>query len=601
MIWGRKWAVYFATALTLIGSNLNAQALRWQSFEYKNYPWLDSSMNVFQAHDKAVLRPLFLKLNHSNKKRVNILHIGDSHVQADIFTNETRMLLGNTFGYAGRGIVFPYTTAKTHTAADYQCFHTGKWLYAKNVEKSPELNLGVSGVTSKTYDVRSQFKLQFREGSIQKDFTRLKILCKRSPESFDIKITTPGETQLVSVYETEKDTASDEIIVNLNAGYPWYRFEFVQSDSSQQEFEIYGISIESPKNSGVLYTSVGINGAGHYSIMREDKLPQHLGILKPDAIILDVGANDFYNKGMDKEKFRENLVSIINLFKEFAPNAVIILSNSQDIHRGGYSLAACSIFSYMIADVAASERVAFYDWYRVAGGNRSMKIWKSLSLANKDGVHLTRNGYELKGTLIYQAFRNTHKILIEKPDTARGIIIPCFDTLILGDAGTVTTTTIPVQLNPLNPGTEINKSDSTYNPDDNSPGQPVDGIEYQKVWKTHTVRRGETAWSIAQRYNVSVLDLKKWNRLPSYSLKAGRKLKILVVIKKENIKPVAPKNNGAPKKNNTNRSKAVYHSVRSGETLYSISRRYGTSVADIKKLNGLRKDNLRIGQRLRIK
>ncbi len=587
------------TLLALSSSLVFGQAVRWQSFEYKNYPWLDSTMNVFQAHDKAILRPLFIKLNHSNKKRVNILHIGDSHVQADIFTNETRMLLGNTFGYSGRGIVFPYTTAKTHTAADYQCFHTGKWLYAKNVERSPELHLGVSGVTSKTYDVRSQFTLKFREGSIQKDFTRLRILCKRSAQSFDIKIVTPTETKIIDVFESDIDTATDELVVNLNSGHPWYRFEFLNTDTAQQEFEIYGISIESPKNNGVLYTSVGINGAGHYSIMREDKLPQQLGILKPDAIILDVGANDFYNKGMDKEKFRENLISIINLFKEFAPNAVIILSNSQDIHRGGYSLAACSVFSYMIADVAQSEKVAFYDWYRVAGGNRSMKIWKSLSLANKDGVHLTRDGYELKGTLIYQAFRNTHSKLIETPDTARGIIIPCFDTLNLTDAGTITSTTNPVQLNPLNSSTEINKSDSTYNPDDNAPGQPVDGIEYQKVWKTHTVRRGETAWSIAQRYNVSVLDLKRWNRLPSYSLKAGRKLKILTVIKKEKVTPATVKT--SPKKNTAVRPKTVYHSVRSGETLYSISRRYGVSVSEIKRNNGLRSDNLRIGQRLRIR
>ncbi len=587
-----KWGYTFFCTLFLLNIELSGQAVRWQNFNYKEYPWIDSTTNVFQAHDKSLLRPLFLKLHHSEKKRVNILHIGDSHVQADIFTNETRMLLGNTFGYSGRGIVFPYTTAKTHTAADYQCFHTGKWLYAKNVEKSPELSLGVSGVTSKTFDVRAQFKLQFKEGSIQKEFTKMKILCRRSPESFDIKIITPGETQVVNVYESEKDTLTDEITINFNSGYPWYRFEFINADSNQQEFEIYGISIESPKNNGVLYSSVGINGAGHYSIMREDRLPQHLGILKPDAIILDVGANDFYNKGMDREKFRENLVSIINLFKEFAPGAVIILSNSQDIHRGGYSLGACSVFSYLISEVAASERVAFYDWYRVAGGIRSMRTWKSMNLANRDGVHLTRDGYELKGELIYQAFRNTHRILIEKPDTSRGIIIPCFDTLNLGDGNVISPN--PIQLNPVNPLVGIQKADS-INSEDSSPGQHVEGVEYQKVWKTHIVKRGETAWSIAQQYDVSVLDLKKWNRLPSYSLKTGRKLKILTVVKKENYQPVTPKKQKAP------RPKVVYHTVHSGETLYGIARRYGTSVAEIKRINGLRSDNLRIGQRLRIK
>ncbi|MGB0243371.1 MAG: peptidoglycan-binding protein, partial [Bacteroidia bacterium] len=86
------------------------------------------------------------KLKSTNKERVHILHIGDSHVQADIFTHEARTLLGGSFGHAGRGMVFPYTTARTHTAADYRCYHTGKWYYARNVERRPDLPLGVTGV-----------------------------------------------------------------------------------------------------------------------------------------------------------------------------------------------------------------------------------------------------------------------------------------------------------------------------------------------------------------------------------------------------------------------------------------------------------------------
>jgi len=44
-------------------------------------------------------------------------------------------------------------------------------------------------------------------------------------------------------------------------------------------------------------------------------LPQHLKILNPDAIILDVGANDFYQRGMDIPTFKDNLISIIDLLK----------------------------------------------------------------------------------------------------------------------------------------------------------------------------------------------------------------------------------------------------------------------------------------------
>jgi LysM repeat protein len=561
--------------LSIHASNLRSQALFWHNFEYQKYPWIDSNMNIFQSHDKQILRPFFNKLNGSNKKRVNILHIGDSHVQADIFTNETRTLLGSTFGNAGRGMVFPYTTARTHTAADYRCFHTGRWLYARNVERSPELPIGVTGITSKTYDSTAQFKLSFREKAIQPEFTRLKIFCHRSSNSFDLKITAGGKTVIADVYTSENDTTTDLLIVNMPTGADDYLFEFVRRDSAQHYFEIYGISIESPSDRGVLYTSVGINGAGHYSIMRENKLPDHLKILNPDAIILDVGANDFYQKGIEQERFKDNLISIIEMFKEYAPGAVIILSNSQDIHRGGYSIKACSIFSYLIAEVAKSEKVAFYDWYRVAGGQQSMRIWKSVRLANKDGVHLNRDGYELKGSLIYHAFKNTDRRLKLKKDTSDAIIIPCVDTLYV---------------DPVQPDTSLKQK--------------------ELQWIEHTVKKGETAWAIAQRYNISVIQLKDWNRLKGYALNEGQTLRIFTVVEKSldkgqstvtNKPTYNPGNSGNSGKPGYKKPKTVYYKVRSGDTLYGIARRHGLSVAELKRMNGMRSDFIKPGKTLKVK
>ena len=45
----------------------------------------------------------------------------------------------------------------------------------------------------------------------------------------------------------------------------------------------------------------------------------------------------------------------------------------------------------------------------------------------------------------------------------------------------------------------------------------------------------------------------------------------------------------------------IYHTVKKGETLSSVARKYGITVASLKKLNGIKKDQIRVGQRLRIK
>ncbi len=54
-------------------------------------------------------------------------------------------------------------------------------------------------------------------------------------------------------------------------------------------------------------------------------------------------------------------------------------------------------------------------------------------------------------------------------------------------------------------------------------------------------------------------------------------------------------------KSHSKSSGTVYHTVKKGETLSSIARKYGLSVAQLKKLNGLKKDSIRVGQRLRVK
>ena len=95
---------------------------------------------------------------------------------------------------------------------------------------------------------------------------------------------------------------------------------------------------------------------------------------------------------------------------------------------------------------------------------------------------------------------------------------------------------------------------------------------------TYTVVSGDTLYSIARRYNTTVNELKRINNLTSDILSIGQVLRI-------------PTNSI----NNT-----VTYTVQSGDTLYSIARRYNTTVDEIKRLNNLKSDMLHIGQVLQI-
>lgn len=89
----------------------------------------------------------------------------------------------------------------------------------------------------------------------------------------------------------------------------------------------------------------------------------------------------------------------------------------------------------------------------------------------------------------------------------------------------------------------------------------------------HVVRRGETVYGIAQRYDISTRALIDHNKLrPPYRLIAGSRL---------NLPPLRA------------------HSVRRGDTLYAISRRYGVDMASLARANRLRAPyTIQVGQRL---
>jgi LysM repeat protein len=97
----------------------------------------------------------------------------------------------------------------------------------------------------------------------------------------------------------------------------------------------------------------------------------------------------------------------------------------------------------------------------------------------------------------------------------------------------------------------------------------------------HVVQRGDTLYSIARRYGTTVDAIMRANRLSSDRIYVGQRLTI-------------PVNAPPPSK------PPVTHVVAQGETLYSIARRYGTTVAAIQAINGLRSTTIYVGQRLLI-
>lgn len=122
---------------------------------------------------------------------------------------------------------------------------------------------------------------------------------------------------------------------------------------------------------------------------------------------------------------------------------------------------------------------------------------------------------------------------------------------------------------PMSSGVEIEECFGTdYTP-------PVDiSINYIK----YTVKRGDSLYSIAKTYNTTVDAIKSLNNLTNTNLSIGQILKI-------------PSINNASTTNNT-------YIVKAGDNLYSIAKRFNTTVDNIKKKNNLTTNLLSVGQKI---
>lgn len=174
-----------------------------------------------------------------------------------------------------------------------------------------------------------------------------------------------------------------------------------------------------------------------------------------------------------------------------------------------------------------------------------------------------------------------------------------------------------LQSNSLSIGQKLNLPSSTA--EDNS--------------NTYTVKKGDSLYQIAIKYNTTVDELKKLNNLQTNSLSVGQKLNlpsqkssdttkptnIYVVQKGDSLYQIALKyNTTVSKLKELNNLKSntlsigqeliiplvneeyLLYKVKSGDSLYKIAKLYNTTVDDIKKLNNLKNNTLSINQELKI-
>ena len=435
-------------------------------------PVVDSIEVVFSGNDvlnATAIRTFFEKLyqlEQTKQGKINIVHIGDSHIQADLFTAKIRSQFQNVYGNGGFGFTFPYSVAKTNNSAPIRYSASGSFQSYRNLYADSSKPVGLSGFSMETKS--ADFAIQLMVKDAQFNFTKLKVITPQNANLFDVSVSNksivierkvpkkithkvkPGEvlggianrynvslkalkkanglksdmirdgkiltiptkgTQSKTTKKTEYipiDLQSTPFSNDYSSEKPLDKIALVPNQEIK-EFALNGLVLEND-NSGVIYHCIGVNGAKASDYNKFPMFYDQLPALNPDLVIISLGTNESFDK-QSGEQYYEHLDKMIVSIKEKNPQtAVLVMTSPPSILHRKYTNTFIEDYSAKIKEKAIEQQYAVWDLLNILGGNKAIYRNAAKGYMARDKVHYSKAGYEKQAELFFEAFVQSYEL-----------------------------------------------------------------------------------------------------------------------------------------------------------------------------------------------
>lgn len=377
---------------------------------HSTYPFIDFSKNNYTFYTET--SPNFEHLYHQldsmmrfQDRKLNFYHIGGSHVQADIYTNDVRMFLQTNYPQltGERGMVFPFSLAGTNNPGNYRFYSPSNLKgYRVVTNKDKSIDFGVLGAAILSSDSVVQFSFHHRNTISKPGFCKLRIFHNKGELPYELNFG-PDEILITSIeHNREVGYTEIEFADELDS----MDLQFSRTIPQYTELEIYGFQFMN-EEPGISYNSIGINGAGLYSYLDCSRFEEQLKTYPPDFFAYSVGTNDAnvpYDR-FDPQVYKRNLEKMMQIALRANPNCALLLTVPNDAYYHKRHLNRnVERERTVIIELAKEYKMAVWDFYGIMGELGSSKTWQRNGLMQPDLVHFTAHGYHLKGDLFIDGF-----------------------------------------------------------------------------------------------------------------------------------------------------------------------------------------------------
>ncbi|KAF2510866.1 LysM peptidoglycan-binding domain-containing protein [Flavobacterium zhairuonense] len=414
-----------------------------------------------QIYNAKVLKDFFEKLKENesyNNQKINIVHVGDSHIQGDLMTNEVRKKLQQQFGNAGRGLVFPYQLAKTNGSYNERFYSNRAWESYRNILPTKNAPIGLSGIG--LWRDNGGFAVELRVKDLAYKFNTIKIITPQNQPMFDLatssqinlirssekKVIThkikkgeaistiadkynisvaeikkanglksnnirAGRTLKIPTNETKEKTIKSSEFVPLNLESDsfchYYNSDkalekiYLVPNKEASKYELNGIVLEKDAP-GILYSGIGVNGAKYSDYNKYPLFFEQLKAVHPDLLVFSLGTNESYDH-LEVEGYIKHLREFISNIKSQNINVPIIVMTPPPSLLRRKPNTYIRDYAKEILEIAQKDGFAVWDLYDEFGGMDGIRKLKTQKLIGPDWVHYSKKGYEKQGDLFAQA------------------------------------------------------------------------------------------------------------------------------------------------------------------------------------------------------
>lgn len=362
-------------------------------------------LNFGKGKDLKDISNFVIALQKAKKKKgkARILWFGDSMVEGDLFVEEWRKRMQDTFGGHGVGWV-PIVSVVENFRLTIRTQHSDDWKHASILNKENShhaLGLGgeafipSEGSWVKYTAVNRPHLDYFEEAYVLVYAPQGGFLIQLSMGDSTIRIPVEGKSTLQKV--------------KLFSGAHLKQTKLAFSNVSAETY-VYGVSFES--SHGVFIDNMGLRGSTGLFLgninpasLNTDWVREH----PYDLIVLEYGLNVMKKEAKNYTWFIKSFNKTIERLQALYPDATIVLmgvgDRSEKVNGVYETMPMLTQFIQVQQQMAVQHQLFFWSIYNAMGGEGSMQNWafQKPSLANKDFTHINARGGQVLGDKLFDA------------------------------------------------------------------------------------------------------------------------------------------------------------------------------------------------------